>query len=175
MDMKSAKSHTKISRVVVMALCASAIGTGPLTAGTFLLQGGYQPRTQMGKALLKSRCTPERQAQRKRIGAGMATSGSQMTRLLTVALSVCEAYLAENAETDSAGSGETGEGSRRDWTSPERPGVTGTSTTVGGERLADGTECKKVRTVVYDNGRETRGERTLCKAPGQTSYKPRVA
>jgi len=61
-------------------------------------------------------------------------------------------------------------GSTSAWTSEARPGVTGTSTVAGKERLADGSTCMSVRDIAIVNGEETAVVKRMCRAPGAAGY-----
>ncbi len=61
-------------------------------------------------------------------------------------------------------------GSTSTWSSDARPGVTGSSTVAGKERLADGTTCMSVRDVAIVNGEETTVSKRMCRAPGAAGY-----
>lgn len=61
-------------------------------------------------------------------------------------------------------------GSTASWESEARPGVTGTSTVAGKEKLADGSTCMTVRDVAIVNGEETTVNKRMCRARGASGY-----
>ena len=61
-------------------------------------------------------------------------------------------------------------GSSSSWESGARPGVTGSSTVAGKERLADGSTCMTVRDVAIVNGEETTVSKRMCRARGASGY-----
>ncbi len=61
-------------------------------------------------------------------------------------------------------------GSTSSWESEARPGVTGSSTVAGKERLADGSTCMTVRDVAIVNGEETTVNKRMCRARGASGY-----
>jgi surface antigen len=63
-----------------------------------------------------------------------------------------------------------GVGTTSNWTSDTRPGVSGSSSVTGDERLADGTHCMTVTDVVIVDGEETTVPKRMCRGPGQGGY-----
>src|SRR3954470_22574691 len=63
-----------------------------------------------------------------------------------------------------------GVGTSSSWTSDSRPNVTGSSTVNSQTARADGSTCLAVTDVVIVNGEETRETKTMCRAPGASSY-----
>jgi surface antigen len=61
-------------------------------------------------------------------------------------------------------------GATSSWASEARPGVTGSSTVAGKERLADGTRCMTVRDSAFVNGEETLVTKRMCRPPGAAGY-----
>ncbi len=61
-------------------------------------------------------------------------------------------------------------GSTSSWSSDARPGVTGSSTVQGKEKLADGSTCMTVRDVAIVNGEETTVNKRMCRARGASGY-----
>ncbi len=61
-------------------------------------------------------------------------------------------------------------GATSSWSSEARPGVTGSSTIAGKEKLADGTRCMTVRDSAFVNGEETLVTKRMCRAPGAAGY-----
>jgi hypothetical protein len=56
------------------------------------------------------------------------------------------------------------------WESDTRANVTGTSTVDAKTKLADGSSCMNVTDVVIVEGEETRVQKKMCKAAGQSRY-----
>ena len=79
-----------------------------------------------------------------------------------------EQQQAADATVKATRSGQVGASSA--WTSDARPGVTGTSTVAGKEKLADGTSCMSVRDVAIVNGEETTVSKRMCRKPGASGY-----
>ncbi|MDP8995023.1 MAG: hypothetical protein M3N07_08620, partial [Pseudomonadota bacterium] len=63
-----------------------------------------------------------------------------------------------------------GVGTTSNWQSETRPGVSGSSSATGEERLADGTHCMTVTNIVIIDGEETRAPQRMCRGPGQRGY-----
>lgn len=61
-------------------------------------------------------------------------------------------------------------GSTSTWESGTRKNVSGTSTVTGREDLAEGTRCLTVTDVVIVEGEETKVDKRMCKAPGDSRY-----
>lgn len=76
---------------------------------------------------------------------------------------------AERSAGGSAGAS-GGEPQTVSWQSDTRQNVSGTSTVDSQNRTADGTSCMNVTDVVIVEGEETRVQKKMCKAPGQSRY-----
>ena len=63
-----------------------------------------------------------------------------------------------------------GVGTTATWSSETRPGVSGSSSATGEERLADGTHCMTVTDIIIVDGQETRAPKRMCRGPGQARY-----
>ncbi|HEX2762260.1 MAG TPA: hypothetical protein VHM92_00240 [Allosphingosinicella sp.] len=63
-----------------------------------------------------------------------------------------------------------GVGTTSSWESETRPGVAGSSSVTGQNRLADGAQCYTVTDVVIVDGEETRAEKRMCRKPGESAY-----
>jgi surface antigen len=63
-----------------------------------------------------------------------------------------------------------GVGARREWTSTERPGVTGSSTVTAENTRADGGLCRTVSDVVIVDGEETTVQKRMCRNPGASGF-----
>lgn len=61
-------------------------------------------------------------------------------------------------------------GSTSTWTSDKRQNVSGTSTVVGKQQLADGSTCMNVNDVIIVEGEETTVSKKMCKKPGAARY-----
>lgn len=58
------------------------------------------------------------------------------------------------------------------WVSANNNGVSGSSTIARRDQLTDGSTCIMVRDVALVAGEEVKVTRRLCRAPGETGYKP---
>lgn len=63
-----------------------------------------------------------------------------------------------------------GVGTEVSWRSEADPGISGSSTVSGEERLADGHQCLTVSDVVIIDGEESRVSKRMCRAPGASAY-----
>lgn len=61
-------------------------------------------------------------------------------------------------------------GSTAAWSSNTREGVSGRSTVVARQALADDTDCITVTDVVIVKGEETKADKRMCRPPGQRRY-----
>ena len=58
------------------------------------------------------------------------------------------------------------------WVSANNAGVSGSSTIAQRDQLTDGSTCIMVRDVALVKGEEVKVTRRLCRAPGESGYKP---
>lgn len=58
------------------------------------------------------------------------------------------------------------------WVSARNDGVSGSSTVARRDQLTDGSTCIMVRDVALVAGEEVKVTRRLCRAPGESGYKP---
>lgn len=63
-----------------------------------------------------------------------------------------------------------GVGSKSEWTSATRQGVTGSSVVTASNTRADGGTCMTVNDVVIVDGEETTVSKQMCRAPGGSGY-----
>ncbi len=63
-----------------------------------------------------------------------------------------------------------GVGTEVAWTSESRPNVSGKSTVLGEEKLANGGNCLTVNDVVIVDGEETTVPKRMCRAAGASGY-----
>lgn len=63
-----------------------------------------------------------------------------------------------------------GVGSSSSWTSPDRVGVSGSSTVTAETRTSDGAVCRNMSDVIIVNGEETTVVKQMCRAPGATGF-----
>jgi len=63
-------------------------------------------------------------------------------------------------------------GTTANWESSERPGVVGGSTVMSQADVADGTVCQDIKDVQTIDGEEQFLTKTMCRAPGEYSFKP---
>ncbi|HEX8578944.1 MAG TPA: hypothetical protein VF655_05040, partial [Allosphingosinicella sp.] len=80
----------------------------------------------------------------------------------------CKEQKQAAAATDEAVRG--GVGSTSTWESESRPGVKGSSTVSGEEKLAGGGHCLTVTDVVIVDGEETTVPKRMCREPGKSGY-----
>ena len=107
-----------------------------------------------------------------RTGIGYYVPVPEFSTILTSAfackLEPTEQKQAADATITATRGGEVG--STASWSSEARPGVTGSSTVAGKERLADGSTCMTVRDVAIVNGEETTVNKRMCRARGASGY-----
>lgn len=138
------------------------------------------PQSEFGKRLFRSRCSASNQARRTQFADQALASpdgiGAVFGSIAALGLSVCEQFLAYEAELAALESGEIGRGSRTEWESPDREGVTGATEVISAPPPSeDGAVCKTVRSIVYVDGEETSQDGQLCKAPGSTRWTRKIA
>ena len=63
-----------------------------------------------------------------------------------------------------------GVGTKSEWTSATRQGVTGSSVVTAQNTRADGASCMTVDDVIIVEGEETTVSKQMCRAPGGTGY-----
>ena len=63
-----------------------------------------------------------------------------------------------------------GVGTEVAWTSESRPNVSGKSTVMAQEKLANGSQCLTVNDVVIVDGEETTVPKRMCRSPGASGY-----
>ena len=63
-----------------------------------------------------------------------------------------------------------GVGTQVAWTSESRPNVSGKSTVMAQEKLANGSQCLTVNDVVIVDGEETTVPKRMCRSPGASGY-----
>lgn len=82
-------------------------------------------------------------------------------------LDQCEQQKAATA-TDEAIRG--GVGTRVEWQSDTRPGVTGTSVVTAQEQASGGVDCMTVTDIIIVDGEETQAPKRMCRRPPSTRY-----
>ena len=88
---------------------------------------------------------------------------AEMQRLVMQMLDCQEQQLAAEATNEAL---RGGIGAAASWRSTTRPGVTGSSTVTGEEKLADGGQCLTVDDVVIIDGEETVIQKRMCRRAG---------
>jgi hypothetical protein len=101
-------------------------------------------------------------------GLGYALPVASLLSDAIMALLDCKEQKQAAAATDEAVRG--GVGSTATWESESRAGVKGSSTVSAENKLADGSHCLTVTDVVIVDGEETTVPKTMCRAPGKSSY-----
>ena len=101
-------------------------------------------------------------------GLGYAFPVASMLSDAIIDLLDCKEQKQAAAATDEAVRG--GVGSTASWESESRPGVKGSSTVSGEEKLANGGHCLTVTDVVIVDGEETTVPKRMCREPGKSGY-----
>ena len=101
-------------------------------------------------------------------GLGYALPVASLLSDAIIALLDCKEQKQAAAATDEAVRG--GVGSTSTWESESRPGVKGSSTVSGEEKLADGSHCLTVTDVVIVDGEETTVPKRMCRQSGKSGY-----
>ncbi|HEX9955057.1 MAG TPA: hypothetical protein VGB48_07580 [Allosphingosinicella sp.] len=101
-------------------------------------------------------------------GLGYALPVASLLSDAIIELLDCKEQKQAAAATDEAVRG--GVGSTATWESESRPGVKGSSTVSGEEKLAGGGHCLTVTDVVIVDGEETTVPKRMCREPGKSGY-----
>ncbi|HEY7808861.1 MAG TPA: hypothetical protein VIA98_00605 [Allosphingosinicella sp.] len=101
-------------------------------------------------------------------GLGYALPVASLLSDAIIDLLDCKEQRQAAAATDEAVRG--GVGSTATWESESRPGVKGSSTVSGEEKLAGGGHCLTVTDVVIVDGEETTVPKRMCREPGKSGY-----
>jgi surface antigen len=134
--------------------------------------GCKSPKKKKGAAMFGDIVGRVAGDQISRTGAGRFLPVSEFSSTITEAIA-CRLDPEEQAQaaqaTDEAlRTGEVGE--TAEWTSGTRENVTGKSTVKAQAAGGGGAKCMMVSDVIIVDGEETRAEKKMCRAPGQSRY-----
>lgn len=134
--------------------------------------GCKSPKKKKGAAIFGDIVGRVAGDQISRTGAGRFLPVSEFSSTITEAIACRldpeEQKQAAEATDEALRTGEVGE--TAEWTSGTRENVTGKSTVSAQGPSAGGAKCMMVSDVIIVDGEETRAEKRMCRAPGQTRY-----